>query len=228
MKEPGKNPQYYYLDKIFIEKIVVDDTDKVSLFGYLTDKVTLKLVDWTFFSDFNQLTDILIAQSDKGNIVIEELSKVLSHDYNIPTLIDISTSLNEYLVIDNFVFKTYVPLEPNEFGDLVPSRDNIVLIESAKPKEDFIKENTKLVYISSVKNGSLMVDLLDDALNIDAASLYEKQLKDYQDLLFSLFEKYMTLMAKGFTENKARKTAGLKNELLFRMAFAYYKSLKTR
>lgn len=228
MKEPEYNPQYFYLDKIFIEQIVIDETDKISIFGYLTDTITLKLVHWTFYSNFNQLTDILIAQNDKGNLVLEEVSKILSQDYEIPTLIDISACLQEYLQVDNCVFKTYIPLEPNQYGDLEPSKDRVLLIESVTPKEEFIQKNTRLVFISHVKNGSLMVDLLDDALNTDAASLYEKQLADYQSLLLSLFEKYLGLITKGFTDKKARKSAGLKNEILFRMAFAHYKSLKTQ
>lgn len=228
MKEPEYKPQYYYLDKIFLEKIVIDETEKISLFGYLTDTITLKLVNWTFYSDYNQLTDILIAQGEKGNVVIEEVSKILSEDYDIPTLIDISACLCEYLLVDNCVFKTYIPLEPNQYGDLELSKDNVVLIESVTPKETFIQKNDKLVFVSSLTNGSLMADLLDDALNRDAADLYEKQLKDYQDLLLSLFEKYLDLLPKGLGEEKARKSVGLKNEILFRMAFAYYKSLKTR
>lgn len=160
--------------------------------------------------------------------MLEEVSKILSQDYDIPTLIDIAACLNEYLMVDNCVFKTYIPLEPNQYGDLEPSKDNVVLIESVTPKEEFIQKNKKLVFVSSVKNGSLMVDLLDDALNMDAAALYEKQLKDYQDLLLSLFKKYLDLLTRGLGEEKARKTVGLKNELLFRMAFANYKSVKTR
>lgn len=227
MEEPEYKPQYYYLDKIFLDEIVIDDTNKISIFGYLTDKITLKLVRWTFFSDFNQLTDILIAQGEKGNTVIMEVSKVLSDDYDIPTMIGVTESLNEYLLVDNFVFKTYVPLELNEFGDWVPTHENAVFIESITLKDDFIKESTKLVFISCIKNGKLMVDLLDDALNIDAAPIYAQQLKDYLDLLLSSFATYQGLIIKGFTDKKARKNAGLKNELLYRIAFANYKSLHT-
>jgi len=86
--------KYYYLDSIYLSEIVLDDCEVMTIFGYIIDRATHKPVSWTFFSNLSQLTDILIRVGEKGEPILEELSKVLSKYYTIPSIVKINDCLN--------------------------------------------------------------------------------------------------------------------------------------
>ncbi len=225
MDEFTYEPEFHYLDEIYLSQIVVDDTENISVFAYLLDAKTVRLKKWSFFCQLSQLTDILISLDDKGDRIIQELSTLLSTDYDIPTIVGIEDILHESLLVDKFVFKVYVPHELNEHGDWVPSSDNCLFIEDVELRTDFIKRNNGLQYISCIKNGKIMKDLLDEALNNLTKVSCTKQLYAYLEILDSSFKIYKSLFIKGFSEKKARKNSGLEDELLFQISLANHKSI---
>lgn len=225
MDEFTYEPEFHYLDEIYLSQIVVDDTENISVFAYLLDAKTVRLKKWSFFCQLSQLTDILISLDDKGDRIIQELSTLLSTDYDIPTIVGIEDILHESLLVDKFVFKVYVPHELNEHGDWVPSSDNCLFIEDVELRTDFIKRNNGLQYISCIKNGKIMKDLLDEALNNLTKVSCTKQLYAYLEIFDSSFKIYKSLFIKGFSEKKARKNSGLEDELLFQISLANHKSI---
>ena len=86
-------PKYLYLNEIYISELVFDNGDGLSLFGYLKDWHSNKLVRWDFFSDFSQLTDILLECGEAGEKLIDVLSKTLLEIVEIPTVIDVEQQL---------------------------------------------------------------------------------------------------------------------------------------
>src|SRR5699024_9499921 len=99
-------------------------------------------------------------------------------------------------------------------------------IDKLETKEAFQSSEPKKE-IAVIKNDEIIGDLLDAALyNLHKNDHDEpaKYLENHLVILYSAYEHYRILL-KEFSEKKARKIAGLKNELLFRIAY-YNNQLK--
>ena len=179
MNNQNKEPRFYYLDSVYLSEIVLDDCELITLFGYMIDRETHNPVSWTFFSNLSQLTDLLVAVGEKGEPIIEEVSTTLSEPYKRPTIVKIADCLNESLLLDSFVLKTYFPSAPNEQGEIINTTENWLYIDAIEQKESFLKNQERSIYFSYVKHGKLIGDLLDEALSCLNTSDYSLQLTEY-------------------------------------------------
>ena len=210
-------PKYLYLNEIYIAELVFDNGDGLSLFGYLKDWHSSKLVRWDFFSDFSQLTDILLNCGEAGEKLIEVLSKSLLEIVEIPTVIDVEQQLNTLLKVDQFIFKVYLPNEKNNTGEWHPINDKCLFIDAIAPKEKFILENPS-IYISFCKRGAIMGDHLDEAIANIIVDPIQEELDELLMTLNKAYNLYEKLLYQKFSEKKARKMAGLNDDFLFKIA----------
>ena len=220
MSDNKYNPEYYYLDSIYISNIVFDETENLTIFGCLYDEEIGILKEWDFFCAFNFLTDILLFADYEGDVLIKLLSEKLSEDFDIPSIIDVEELFGKPLLVENLILKVYIPQEEDEYGDLVPMKGNYLYIESVESKEKFLIEQPEK-YIAKLKDGKLIGDPLDEAFHdkFGSSELDPKKLLDeYLLVLDNAFKYYSLLKRKDFKEKDARKRAGLSDELLFRIA----------
>lgn len=218
MNDNSYDPKYYYLDEIYISAIVFDQTENLSIFGYLHDEKNGDLKRWDFFCGFSFLTDILLFAGEEGDTLIKIISEKVSQELEIPTVIDVENLFEKPLLVNTIVLTVYQPHEKDEHGIWQPSNDNTLYIDSIESKEIFLKKSSD-PYISKVIGGEIMQDLLDEALNSMKEDPDEQHLADYLVVLNNAFRYYLLLIAKDFTEKESRKRAGLADELLFRIAY---------
>jgi len=212
------DPQYFYLDQIYISKIVFDESENISLFCYLFDEGQNKLVRWDLFSDFTFLTDILLFSGEDGEVIIKIISEKLSEELEIPTVIDVENLFLKPLYVDSFIFKVYKPCEKDENGIWHPMNDNSLYMDSMEVKEEFLTRQPE-TYIAKLKDGKVIYDLLEEALDNLSIDPYQKQLNEYLNVLENAFKYYTILLSKDFSEKQARRRSGLSDELLYRIAF---------
>jgi len=216
--DPNKyEPEYMFIDEIFISEVVFDEGDGVSLFCFLNDQFQKKLVRWDLFSDFRQLTDILLTCGEKGEKVIEIVSNKLQHELEIPTVIDLEDQIDCLLKVDELVFKVCHLIEKDQEGNWHNPHQNCLIIEDVLNKVEFIAENPD-TFISVCKADKIVSNLLE----YTNADLLESPLQEELNaLLLTLDESYklfQNLICLEFTPEKAREMSGLSNEFLFRIA----------
>lgn len=121
------SPQYLYLNQIIIDQIVFDQTEYATIFGYIFNTYTGKLINWDFVLHFNILTDILLFAKEEGEIVIKDVSDKIQKGIDPPTITDVCELTGQPLAVNNLCLKVYKPEEQNK------SSDNFYMIESIIP-----------------------------------------------------------------------------------------------
>jgi len=192
-------PDYHYIDEIYIKEIVfVNDinSNDVTIFGYYDNPFEDELQRVDYWCDFSTLTDILLAANEEGELVIKAITDLLNSDTSDePNRIDVENLFGKPFKIKNFILTIYKPMEQDENGEwkLEDPDEEFYIIDSVEPKEIFeSKRNSK------------------DKVN--------EQLSDYFILLNNAYKYYLQLLDLDLSEKSARKKAGLKDELLFRIA----------
>ncbi len=205
-------PKYYYFDEIYFETILFDDTTDVTIFGYVNDKEKDELFCCDFICQFSVLYDILFFSGNDGEILMNEISEKLSHDLEIPTEIDVVEILEDPLLIDKLLLKVYKTHEKDEFGIWKESNESCYFIDEIIDESKHLKPITE--------------EDLDKALeHVNSLEYAKEQFEEHMLLLNNGYKYYLQLIEKEFTEKDARKMSGLKDELLFRIAY-YYNKIK--
>lgn len=212
--------EYYLLDEIRVRQILFDESDGVTIFGALSAKDDYETsIPWDFICEFGLLTDILMFADNKeeGDLLISIISEKLSKELEIPTVIDMEDLFGGELYFTKLIFKVYRPHEKDENGIWQPDEDDCYFIESIESQTEFYKNNESNKKQSN--ESGVAYDALESALSVLGISKPpEDQLSDYFIILHNAHRYYLQLLAKGFSEKKARKRAGLSDELLFRIS----------
>lgn len=192
-------PEYHYIDEIYLKEIVfVNDTNSndVTIFGYYDNPFEEELQPVDYWCDFSTLTDILLAANEEGEPIINAITDLLnSHSEEEPNRIDVENLFGKPLKVENIVLTIYKPMEQDENGEwkLEDPNEEFYLIDNVEPKDVFEnRRNSK-----------------DDV---------SEQLSEYFILLNNAYKYYLQLLDLDLSKKKARKKAGLKDELLFRIA----------
>lgn len=188
-------PKYYYIDEIIINAIVFDETENLTLLGsyYNTDEEKLNSCD--YLCDFAQLTDLLLIAGEHADKIITELTDKLCGEFEIPSVLDIKEIIGEPLKIEGIMIKIYKPHDKNDDGEWVPINEPLYIIDDIESKEAFEQSPEGKQY------------------------LFKQEISKYLSILNIAFRYYEQLVAMKFPDKKARKKAGLKDELLFRIAY---------
>ncbi len=213
------DPTYHYLNTIYISQIVFDETEFVTLFGYLVDEKKKEFVGWDFLANFSQLNDMLLSTINESDTIIEILAEKLSQKYDSPTIIDVVNLFTKPIEINSFVFKVYKPHEEDENGEWKPTKDSCLFIDELIKKETF-EEMNPFITFSKVENGKLSENKLIQAINNNETKRNDNAFKGYITILKQAQKQYVLLIKKGFSEKDARKRTGLEDELLFKMALS--------
>lgn len=196
------NPEHQYIEHIFIKTIVIDDTENVTLFGYLSGNDITDLIPYDFVCKFNILTDLLLLGEKFGDQIIELVSDTLTKELEIPTIIDLKEIYGRILYVEDIKLQVFAPDEKDENEVWIPCTDNCYYIESLQSKEHTEHNDIKLVPITDI---------------------YKAELKKYAVTLYRAYRYYKQLSVKKKSKKLARKRAGLSDKLLFKMAKLHYK-----
>jgi len=200
-------PIYHYIDEIYVQQVVFEkrpDSDNVSIFGYYDNTMgqSLKRVD--YFCNFSLLTDLLIAAKEDGELVINAITEKLNEQAEeCPVIIDVENMFGMPLKIEEIILKIYKPMKENENGEMKEDEDNSYIIDTIESKDIFEKRKCY-------------------AENLRA------KMVDYFNILENSYLQYLRLLQLEESKEKARRMAGLKNELLFKMAKAHYQIINEK
>ncbi|WP_114782875.1 hypothetical protein [Botryobacter ruber] len=215
MNTPEYTPQYVLLNELYIDTVVIDDTEYLTLWCFTMLDEEYKFI--YLGCDFTQFNQILIGAGEKGKEMALHVADILNSDYEIPTVIPIKEQFDEYLELLSYDIVVYEPMaledeeeedEEDEDEEEEPDDEDELFINQpdSGSKKYLIYQLDKL-YPSKVFEPEQMlheefVELLEDD-SLELAQLYYD---------------YLNAIENGYPEQEARQLAGLEKELFFRVA----------
>jgi len=190
------SPQLFTITDIEVDEIVFDSEVPPSLFGRIIEKDSVREV--TIGLQFSQLNKILLTCGDQGVKISDKITEKLSDEYiEQPTVIDIEEVVGQPLVIDNCYLEVYMPQHQDETGHWVNDELDLFMVNQVFTRQDYEK-------------------------NVETNELKE-QLFDCFQLIDSAYTYYKHMISTGIKEREARSQAGLKDDLLFKIALLLHK-----
>jgi hypothetical protein len=211
MEAPEYTPNYVQINELYIDTVVIDDTEFMTLwcFTMLDDEYKFIYLG----CDFTQFNQVLIAAGEKGKEIALHLANVLNKPYNIPTLIPIREQFDEYLELLGFDIVVYEPMAVEDDIDIEDFEDDDAPIEELFGSRQNKTTQKYLIY---------QLDKLYPSKVFEPEKLAtEKITETYEDdslELAQLYYDYLNAMENGYNDTEARQVAGLERDLFFRMA----------
>ncbi|NEM96619.1 hypothetical protein [Pontibacter burrus] len=209
MDAPEYTPNYIQINELYIDTVVIDDTEFITLwcFTMLDDEYKFIYLG----CDFTQFNQILIAAGEKGKEMALHMADILNRPYETPTLIPIKERFDEYLELLGFDIIVYEPLAVEEDLDLDDDEDTPI-------EELFGARQNK----TSQKYLIYQLDKLYPSKIFEPEKLSKEKLTEcFEDdslEMAQLYYDYLNAIENGYTECEARQVAGLERDLFFRMA----------
>lgn len=201
------NPNYKIVENIFIKQIIFDrdfENINVTIYGLKEIPESEYLENVSYCCDFSILTDLLLLAEEKGQPINKAITDLLNLETEEnPLVIDILNVFEEVLYIDKIILQIYKPMLENEFGYWVEENpdEEFYIIDSVESKENFSQ-------------------------NQNYQQKFNDELTEYLLVLNNAYQYYLQLKKVNMPDKLARKKAGLKDELLFRIAVLNYKIIK--
>jgi hypothetical protein len=203
------SPRYLQINELYIDTVVIDDTEFITLWCFTVLDDEYKFV--YLGCDFCQFNQILIAAGDKGNEIALHMANVLNQPYDAPTLIPIKEQFDEYLELTGHDIIVYEPLAvEDDFDDEDDEDLPIEQLFGGKPNKT---QQKYLIY---------QLDKLYPSKVFEPEKIIREELADcFEDdslELAQLYYDYLNAIENGYSESEARQVAALEKELFFRMA----------
>ncbi|MDX5422459.1 MAG: hypothetical protein LPK07_01330 [Hymenobacteraceae bacterium] len=206
------SPYYVQINELYIDTVVIDDTEFITLWCFTVLDDEYKFV--YLGCDFCQFNQILIAAGEKGNEIALHMADVLNKNYETPTLIPIKEQFDEYLELTGHDIIVYEPLAVEDLEEEYDEEeDDDTPIEqffngkSNKTQQKYLIYQLDRLYPSKVFEPEKLV-------REDLAECFEDDSLE----LAQLYYDYLNAVENGYTDSEARQVAGLEKELFFRMA----------
>lgn len=133
MEQNIYQPNYQQIDKIYIGQIVFEKnlkTVETTIFGYIFDEKTNKIVSCDYWCEMGTLTKLLQPLNKKGEAIIDAiLDKINEKTEEYPSVIDVEEILKKPLLIEGISLNIYKPQEKDENGDWKEITTNNYIIE---------------------------------------------------------------------------------------------------
>lgn len=203
-------PHYIQINELYIDTIVIDDTEFVTLWCFTVLDDEYKFV--YLGCDFTQFNQILIAAGDKGDEIALHVANILNQPYEAPTLIPIKEQFDEYLELTTHDLIVYEPLAVEDDFDEYDDEEDLPLEQllGGRPNKT---QQKYLIY---------QLDKLYPSKVFEPEKLEREELADcFEDdslEMAQLYYDYLNAIENGYTEEQARQVAGLEKDLFFRMA----------
>ncbi|MFD3001413.1 hypothetical protein ACFS7Z_13650 [Pontibacter toksunensis] len=205
------SPQYVQINELYIDTVVIDETEFITLWCFTVLDDEYKFV--YLGCDFCQFNQILIAAGEKGKEIALHMANVLNQPYDAPTLIPIKEQFDEYLELTGHDIVVYEPVAVEDDFEDFDEEDEDLPIEQLfggkpnKTQQKYLIYQLDKLYPSKVFEPERIVsEELVDCFEDDSLELAQ------------LYYDYMNAAENGYSESEARQVAGLDKELFFRMA----------
>ncbi|NDK57197.1 hypothetical protein [Pontibacter fetidus] len=211
MDTPEYSPYYVQINELYIDTVVIDDTEFITLwcFTMLDDEYKFIYLG----CDFTQFNQILLAAGEKGKEISLHMANILNKPYDTPTLIPIKEQFDEYLELLGFDIIVYEPMAVEDDQDIEFDDDDTPIEElfgarQNKTSQKYLIYQLDKLYPSKVfePEKKLVKSKLTECFEDDSLELAQ------------LYYDYLNAIENGYEECEARQVAGLERDLFFRMA----------
>lgn len=214
MDTPQYSPYYIQINELYIDTVVIDDTEFITLWCFTVLDDEYKFI--YLGCDFCQFNQILIGAGDKGKEIALHMANVLNSEHDSPTLVPIKEQFGDYLELTGFDLIVYEPMAVDaEFEDEYEDDDDL-------PLEQLLGGGSKRSDNTSQKYLIYQLDKLYPSKIFEPERLQREnmteQFEDDSLELAQLYYDYLNASENGYSECEARQVAGLEKELFFRMA----------
>jgi hypothetical protein len=202
------SPFYVQINELYIDTVVIDDTEFITLWCFTVLDDEYKFI--YMGCDFSQFNQILIAAGEKGKEIALHIADVLNKPYDTPTIIPIKEKFDEYLELNAYDIIMYEPLAVQD------------------DFEDFEDEDDIEQFFGGRENKTKQQYLIYQLDKLYPSKVFEPQKASQEDIVDSfeddslemaqLYYDYLNAVENGYTECEARQVSGLERELFFRMA----------
>ncbi len=210
MDAPEYAPYYLQINELYIDTVVMDDTEFITLWCFTVLDDEYKFI--YLGCDFTQFNQILIGAGEKGKEMALHIAGALNNPSESPTLIPIKEQFDEYLELTGFDIIVYEPMAVEDEFDAEDDDDDIPIEQLLGGKQ----HNTSQKYLI------YQLDKLYPSKVFEPERLINENFKDcFEDdtlELAQLYYDYQNAIENGYNECEARQVAGLERELFFRMA----------
>jgi hypothetical protein len=213
MDTPQYSPYYIQINELYIDTVVIDDTEFITLWCFTVLDDEYKFI--YLGCDFTQFNQILIGAGDKGKEIALHIANILNNQHESPTLIPIKEQFEDYLELTGFDLIVYEPLAvDDDFEDELEDDDDLPLEQLLGGGNH--SDNTSQKYLI-YQLDKLYPSKIFEPEQLQRESLTE-QFEDDSLELAQLYYDYLNASENGYSECEARQVAGLEKELFFRMA----------
>ncbi|QCR23711.1 hypothetical protein [Pontibacter sp. SGAir0037] len=210
MDTPEYSPRYIQLNELYIDTVVIDDTEFITLWCFSIVDDEYKFI--YLGCDFTQFNQVLIGAGEKGKEIALHMADILNKPYDVPTLIPVKERFDEYLELSGFDIIVYEPLAVEDDFEEIEDDDDLPLEHLLGGPSN--NNSTKYLIYQLDK---LYPSKVFEPERRSPESLAETFEDDTLELA-QLYYDYLNAMENGYNEAEARQVAGLEKELFFRMA----------
>lgn len=204
------SPQYVQINELYIDTVVIDDTEFITLWCFTVVDDEYKFV--YLGCDFSQFNQILIAAGEKGKDIALHLAEILDKPYDAPTLIPIKERFDEYLELTGHDIIVYEPLAVEDYFEEEEEDEDIPIEQLFGGKPNKTRQKYLIYQLDKLYPSKLFEP--ERQAEQDFADCFEDDSLE----LAQLYYDYLNAIENGYTDCEARQVAGLERELFFRMA----------
>lgn len=212
MDSPQYSPYYIQINELYIDTVVIDDTEFITLWCFTVLDDEYKFI--YLGCDFSQFNQILIGAGEKGKEIALHMANVLNNQHESPTLIQIKEQFDEYLELTGFDLIVYEPLAVDDgFEDEYDDDDDLPLEQLLGGGKSDNTSQKYLIY----QLDKLYPSKIFEPEKLPRENMVE-QFEDDSLELAQLYYDYLNATENGYSDCEARQVAGLEKDLFFRMA----------
>lgn len=204
------SPIYVQINELYIDTVVIDDTEFITLWCFTVLDDEYKFI--YMGCDFTQFNQMLIAAGDKGKEIALHMADVLNKPYDTPTIIPIKEQFDEYLELTGHDIIVYEPMAVEDDLEEFENEDEMDIEQffsgrQNKTQQRYLIYQLDKLYPSKVfEPQKASKDALADCFEDDSLEMAQ------------LYYDYLNAIENGYSDCEARQVAGLERDLFFRMA----------
>ncbi|WP_439881176.1 hypothetical protein ACSX1A_18785 [Pontibacter sp. MBLB2868] len=204
------SPLYVQINELYIDTVVIDDTEFITLWCFTVLDDEYKFI--YMGCDFTQFNQILIAAGEKGKEIALHMADVLNKPYDTPTIIPIKEKFDEYLELTCHDIIVYEPLAVEDDLEEFEDEDDMDIEQFFGGRQNKTQQKY-LIY---------QLDKLYPSKVFEPKKATQEELADcFEDdslEMAQLYYDYLNAIENGYSDCEARQVAGLERDLFFRMA----------
>ena len=204
------SPIYVQINELYIDTVVIDDTEFITLWCFTVLDDEYKFI--YMGCDFTQFNQMLIAAGDKGKEIALHMADVLNKPYDTPTIIPIKEQFDEYLELTGHDIIVYEPMAVEDDFEDFEDEDDMDIEQFFNSRQNKTQQRYLIYQLDKLYPSKVFEP--KKASQEELAECFEDDSLEMAQLYYD----YLNAIENGYSDCEARQVAGLERDLFFRMA----------